>query len=431
MLTALDLSTIATLTDGNMRDPMTPGLSLAALPSGKKKWKYHRRVSCSTTVVKLTLGSFPAYSLEEARAWASKLNYYVDRGEAPHQFLRRDNMKFRMTVATAHALYMQAVVEGRATRAKRLNRPRTIADKRAVYNRDIDPFIGHRVIHNITERELVALVLQKGTTTKVRANRLAAELKTFFGWASGLRGLEVGLALDPSRRLGDLRFPEPSRERQLSIEELGWFLRAVAEEPEDLRRGMLLWLLTATRISEVIYARREEIRGGIWTIPAVRSKNSRPHQIALGPWTAALMAGSSEWVFPAQKIDGPRKTGWYPARDRVLARMSEYAGRPIERFTPHDFRRTARSNTKRLGVDHETAEAMLNHVKHPLMRIYDGYDLADEKAAWFRTWETEIVSLAQAAGVADKLEIPNELLRMSNNGRWLTRLGGKLVKMGK
>lgn len=84
MLTALNLSTIAALTDDNMRDPMTPGLSLAALPSGKKKWKYHRRVSCSTTVVKLTLGSFPACSLEEARAWASKLNYYVDRGEAPH-----------------------------------------------------------------------------------------------------------------------------------------------------------------------------------------------------------------------------------------------------------------------------------------------------------------------------------------------------------
>ncbi|RYY28820.1 MAG: DUF4102 domain-containing protein [Sphingomonadales bacterium] len=431
MRAALNPLTIATLTDGHLLDSLTPGLSLAVLPSGKKKWRYCRRVSGSPKVVKLSLGGFPAYSLEEARAWASKLNYYVERGEEPRQLLKRDDMKLRMTVATAHALYMRAALEGRATRAKRLNRPRTIADKRAIYNRDIAPFIGHKIIHNIAERELVELVLQKGSTTKVRANRLAAELKTFFGWASGLRGLEVGLALDPSRRLADLRFPEASRDRQLSIEELGWFLRAVTEEPQDLRRGMLLWLLTAARISEVIYARREEIRDGIWTIPATRSKNSRPHQVALGPWAAALMASSSEWVFPAQKVDGPRKSGWYPARDRVLARMSEYAGRPIERFTPHDFRRTARSNTKRLGADHETAEAMLNHVKHPLMRIYDSYDLADEKAAWFRTWEIEIASLAKAAEVADKLEIPNELLRMSNGGRWLTRLGGKLMKMGK
>jgi hypothetical protein len=40
----------------------------------------------------------------------------------------------------------------------------------------------------------------------VRANRLAAELKVFFGWAASLRGLEIGLETDPSRRLGDLRF---------------------------------------------------------------------------------------------------------------------------------------------------------------------------------------------------------------------------------
>lgn len=54
---------------------------------------------------------------------------------------------------------------------------------------------------------------------------------------------------------------------------------------------------------------------------------------------------------------------WYKARDLVLARMSELAGKPIERFTPHDFRRTVRSNTKRLHVVFETAESVLNHLK--------------------------------------------------------------------
>jgi hypothetical protein len=50
--------------------------------------------------------------------------------------------------------------------------------------------------------------------------------------------------------------------------------------------------------------------------------------------------------------------------------MTKSAGRPIERFTPHDIRRTARSNTKRLNVDFETAEAMLNHLKTGLERTY-------------------------------------------------------------
>jgi integrase len=96
----------------------------------------------------------------------------------------------------------------------------------------------------------------------------------------------------------------------------------------------------------VARARSDEIVNGVWTIPATRAKNSFEHSIALGPWGRSLMQTNHEWVFQAIKIDGPRNNSvWYKARDRVLARMEKLAGHPIERFTPHDFRRTARSNT--------------------------------------------------------------------------------------
>lgn len=78
--------------------------------------------------------------------------------------------------------------------------------------------------------------------------------------------------------------------------------------------------------------------------------------------------------------------------------MERLAGRPIERFTPHGLRRTSRSNTKRLKVDFETAEAMLNHVKKGLERTYDRYDMEEEKRAWFLKLEMEIApSLAARA----------------------------------
>ncbi|QXT35811.1 hypothetical protein KV697_19400 [Sphingomonas sanguinis] len=86
--------------------------------------------------------------------------------------------------------------------------------------------------------------------------------------------------------------------------------------------------------------------------------------------------------------------------------MEKIADRPVDRFCPHDFRRTARSNTKRLKVDFETAEAMLNHLKVGMERIYDGYELEEEKAAWFLKWEREIIQLAEKAGVAAELEVP-------------------------
>lgn len=402
----LSPTAIDNLRSGHLFDPAVPGLFIEARTRAGKVWRYRRRIKGTDTVLKLSFGPFPRKTIADARAWARALNAQVEGGIDPRAPEQAEPEPGAMTVARAHSLYMIAVEEGRGSRAKRINKPRTVLDKRKVYTADIAPTLGSRPIHDVTERDLIALVLNKGKRAKIRANRLATELNIFFGWAASLRGLEVGLASNPAHRLADLRFPEQPRQRRLDLAEIGLFLQAVAEEERDLRRGMLLWLLTAARFSEVVCARSEEIVAGVWTIPGARTKNSRPHVIALGPWGRRLIASNTEWVFPAPRADGPRLWGWYQARDRVRARMTVLAGRTIAPFTPHDFRRTARSNTKRLKVEYETAEAMMNHVKSGLERIYDCYDLDEEKAAWFLTWENEIIKLARVAGVADRLDIP-------------------------
>jgi hypothetical protein len=171
--------------------------------------------------MKRSLGFFPAYSIADAREWARALNLQCDRGVDPRETEREEDRLASMTVDRAHALYMEAVREGRSSRAKRPNKPRTVADKLAIYRRDIAPKLGRKIIYDVTETDLIKLVEAKGKTAKIRANRLAAELKVFFGWTASLRGREVGLEIDPSRRLGDLRFPEKARSRKLSAEEIG------------------------------------------------------------------------------------------------------------------------------------------------------------------------------------------------------------------
>lgn len=404
---SLTPASIDALRAGLMADLNTPGLSIEVLGSGKKRWRYRRQVAGTNIMVTMFGGLFPARSIAAAREWARPLNELVEAGIDPRVAEREERARSEMTVARAHGLYMIAVREGRASRAKRPNKPRTISDKLEIYNRDIAPTLAGRSVYEVTERELILLVEAKGKVAKVRANRLAAELKVFFGWASGLRGLEVGLQVDPSRRLGDLRFPESPRSRKLSLLEIEWFLKALVDEERWVQRGMLLWLLSAARLSEVAKAKAAELVSGVWTIPADRSKNSVPHAIALGPWGRSLFASNHQWVFPAERIEGPRNNSvWYKARDQVLARMAAIAGHPIEKFTPHDFRRTARSNTKRLKVDFETAEAMMNHLRSGMERIYDSYELEEEKAAWFLKWEEEIVAIARRIGAADALGVP-------------------------
>ena len=396
------------LNGGLICDSEVIGLRIQALPSGKKSWKFRRKLPGTRTELKMRFGSFPAFSIAEARAWAKDLNLQIDRGIDPREALREAKRLSVMTVARAHKLYMVAVREGRSSRAKRVNKPRTVLDKQEMYDRDIAPRLGHKCIYDVTEEDLVRLVTAKGRTARIRANRLGAELRVFFGWAASLRGMEVGLQSDPSRRLADLRFPERARSRKLSMQEIEWFLVALAGEEVEYRRGMLLWLLTAARLSEVTQARSGELAGDVWIIPEERTKNSVEHQIPLGPWGLSLMRSEDEWVFPAPKLTGPRsRDTWYKARNRVKARMEKLAGRPIERFTPHDFRRTVRSNTKRLRVDFETAEAILNHVKKGLERTYDRYELEEEKRAFMAKWEAEIARIAVQAGLAEELAVPD------------------------
>ena len=405
--TLLTPAFIDVLESGYINDPQVPGLSIHANRHGRRMWKYRRRIASSRDVLKLTLGLYPTLTIADARACASKLNDQVEAGLDPRAVAKAEEDRLRLTVAFAHERYMAAVREGRGSSAKKINKPRTIADKLAIYRRDIEPQLADKLIFAVTEKDLANLVLAKGKDSKVRANRLASELNVFFGWAASLRGTEINLPTNPAARLADLKFPETPRDRRLSLEEIGWYLRSVAIEPSHYQRGMLLWLLTAARISEVIFARRDEIEKDVWVVPPDRVKNRKAHRIPLGPWGRSLMTSHSEWLFPSPRTDGPlAPRGWYKARDRVLQRMAEFAGRPIPRWTPHDMRRTARSNTRRLNTDFETAEAMLNHAKCGLERIYDGYAMEDEKRRWFQIWEDEIIRIARAEMVADALGCP-------------------------
>ena len=63
-------ATIDELIRGRISDPLTPGLGIEVLTSGKKRWEYRRRVPCSGLIVKMWLGLYPAYSIADARQWA-------------------------------------------------------------------------------------------------------------------------------------------------------------------------------------------------------------------------------------------------------------------------------------------------------------------------------------------------------------------------
>jgi hypothetical protein len=61
-------------------DPLVPGLCVSVSASGRKTWLFRRRVARSGAIVTLTLGTFPAYTIPAARAWATELNAALSGG---------------------------------------------------------------------------------------------------------------------------------------------------------------------------------------------------------------------------------------------------------------------------------------------------------------------------------------------------------------
>ena len=390
---------ILNLHNGRLPDPLTAGLSIDA-KAGTRTWRYYRRVKGSPTLVRITLGTYPTYSLTKARKWAAGLNEKVEAGIDPRAADRAAKAA-TMTFGEAWALYWTDTVRG----TRRVLKPRSLADKRGVWTGDVEPHLGAKALTDIKADDLWRLVERKGDTAPVRANRLAGELKVMWGWFVSRAGQRAGIRIDddPTATLSARYFAQsPGRTRILSDEELGWFLRAVAPETASYRRALTLMLLTGCRFSEVVEAPVSEYRSGTWTIPAGRTKNAQAHVIALGPWARDLFEqAQGAWLAPNSNGSGlVERRNWYRVRDRVHARMQKLAGRPINRWGFHDLRRTLRSNTFRLGIAFEVAEAMLNHARQGLERRYDLADLSGFTRDGFARWEAHVAGIARAAGVA-------------------------------
>lgn len=368
---------IERLKSGVLPDREVPGLSIIVSSPARKQWRFKRTVAGTKTAVELILGQFPDFSIDEAREWAAPLSKAVARGEDPRETKRAEEAK-KMPVASAHAIYLAAMHRGDRKKLK----PRTLADKDVIYTRDIEPRIGSKVLAELSEDECWDAVYDKAKASKHRANKMAGELSCFLKWCSGREGRMAGIMLKahPAPTLNSNWFDTgpKANTRFLDDEEIGWLFRALVEEELTYRRGFILLLLTAARRNELFGAPACEVEQGVWTLPEERSKNGEANIVALGPWGRQLIQTNYNWLFPSPRLDGPQLYGWFKARDRIHARMEQYAGRTVPRWHFHDFRRTFRSNSRRLGIDRDIAELMLNH-KRKGMEAKDGDAVVDER----------------------------------------------------
>jgi integrase len=227
------------------------------------------------------------------------------------------------------------------------------------------------------------------------ADLVLAYVRKCFNWYE-VNGHDDDFTSPVVRGMARLKPSDRERERVLSDDEIRdvWAALDTITEPACFPAYVKTLLLTATRRGESADLSTTELDGEIWTIPAARYKTKLDHVIPLSAHARELIAGArpakpaknAHFVFST--TDGSKPfSGFSKAKrelDKAIAEIREREGRPpMDNFTIHDFRRTARTLLARAGVRDDIAERCLGHVIKGVEKVYNRYAYLEEKRAAF------------------------------------------------
>lgn len=377
-----------------------PGLALRVSYGGRKAWTYFYRYG--SKLKRLSLGTYPAMSLAEAREAWRKAKEARDAGKDPAAERKRE------TGATD----FEGVLAEWLKRDQAGNRSHK-AVKRLI-DKDATPAWGGRLIGDIGRRDILDVidsVVDRGSP--VTARRLHAHLHRLFKWS-------VGRGIIESNPMADMPKPgnETKRERVLSDAELKAVWNAATEIGWPFGPVVQLLILTG--------ARRQEIGGLRWAevnrqdaavgLTGDRTKNGQPHTIPLSKPALAIIEGLPKVRSASRDADYVLTTngktpisGWSKAKrdlEEKIAEASDKVGprgptRTVEAAPPwtiHDIRRTVATGLQKLGVSLQVIEAVLGHVsgsRAGVVGVYQRHSFDAEKAAALEAWGEHVTGLVK------------------------------------
>lgn len=324
-------------------DEALPGFGLRVSGSGRKSWQVMYRAAGRKR--RMTLGRYPALSLEIARDAAEDALREVARGRDPAA--ERASM-------TGGALTFEAFAKAYLERHAKPKKRSWAADARMI-ERDLLPAWRRRPAETITRRDVIELLerkLQRGHP--YAANRRLALIRKMFAW-----GLEVDLV--PATPVVAVRAParEARRERVLDAAELAALWRAWEQIGWPFGPLCKLMLLTAQRRGAVAGLRLADIAlaGQVWTLPREAAVDGRAHEVPLSSLAVEILTSlprrDSRYVFPARGHPERPVSGFSVAARRMAA-LSGVAGWRLD-----DLRRTAVAGMACLGAPPHVLERIL------------------------------------------------------------------------
>ncbi len=263
-------------------DTEIKGFALRVTSGGAKSFVLDYRVDGRQR--RITLGSYPDWTVQAARAAAKAKKRDVDQGQDPMG--ERQALRDAPTIQDLWERYKTEKLSKKAAR--------TQLDETSMWQKIILPRLAKTRVADVTHSDLDELHrdITKIRKTPVRANRTIEVLRGAFNLAIRWHWRQD----NPAK--GVQRNPEEKRERYLNKTDLMALARALNGHKEVASANAIkLLMLTGARRGEVLNARWDmfDLENGVWTKPSAHTKQRRIHRVPLnGPAIELLRSIHSE-----------------------------------------------------------------------------------------------------------------------------------------
>jgi integrase len=334
------------------------GLYLLVQPSGALLWRFRYR--CRGIERKLSLGSFPEVSLQQARRKRDKAKAELEDGIDPVEEKRQRRLKAEQEAKTTFEVVATEYID----KMEREGRS-SATIKKARWFLELLGGIAKRPIASVTPHELLEVLKR---VERRGHHETAVRLRAFAGRVFRYGFATLRTEKNPADILrGALTVPRVKHHAAIvEPKKVGELLRAIEDykgRPETLY-ALRLAPHVFLRPGELRQARWSEIdfADKVWRVPAERMKMKQPHAVPLSRQVLFILqdlrslARSSEFLFPALH------TTLRPISDNTLNVALRRLGFEHDEMTSHGFRAMASTLLNESGLWHPDAiERALAH----------------------------------------------------------------------
>ncbi|WBX92809.1 tyrosine-type recombinase/integrase [Pseudoxanthomonas mexicana] len=381
--------------DASYRMADSNGLCIEVRPTGAKVWRYRYRINDKASMV--TIGEYPAVSLQQARTERDKLRAMVKAGTNPahaQRAARAANVERNANTFGAIGLEYLAKREREGITAHSVERDRRALETylAPIYDSPISDVTAPMLLAALRKLE------QRGVIeTTHRARALAGRV---FKYAIATGRGERNPAADLTGALERLQvrhFPSVTKPEQI-----GALLRALHSYQGSVvtQAALKLAPLVFVRPGELRHAKWEDIDldAAEWRYMVTKTKTQ--HIVPLSTQAVAILrelhpyTKRSAYVFPSER------TASRPMSENTINAALRGMGYDRDTMTGHGFRAMARTLLDEvLGFRPDYIEHQLAHtVKDPLGRAYNRTTHLPERTKMMQAWSDYLDALRDDSG---------------------------------